>query len=91
MRDEVVAPRQVARALVTLVGALLAAAAWAGLVVLAVRWGRDADDATAWALTAAAGTVAVACMLVLFALLSRSWALWHGTAPPRRPPGRRRR
>jgi hypothetical protein len=83
--------RRLPAAVAVFVGAVIAAGAWAGLVVVAVRWGRDAHDVGAWALTVAAVTAGVACMLLLFALLSRSWALLNGTAPARRAPGRRRR
>jgi len=75
---------------VPLGGAFLATAAWLGLVVLAVRLGREASDVWTWASAVAATVAAIACLLVVFALLSRAWAAAHDAAPLRRTPGRRR-
>jgi membrane protein implicated in regulation of membrane protease activity len=74
-----------------LAGAVIAAGAWAGLVVLAVRLGRIASDVSSWALAAGVTLAAVLCLLLAFTLIARTWAALHGDDPPRRTPGRRRR
>jgi hypothetical protein len=79
------------RLLAPLVGALAAAGAWAALVVLAVRLGRDATNLSTWAPAVAVTAAAVVCMLVVFSLLSRAWGMVRGVEAARRAPGRRRR
>jgi hypothetical protein len=79
------------RLLLPLLGAVVAAAAWAALVVLAVDLGRDASGVSSWAGAVVATLAAVVCMLVVFALLAHAWAILHGVEPARRTPGHRRR
>ena len=62
-----------------LLGAAAAAAMWLGLVVLAVRMGQ----ASRWLLAVTVTVAAVACLLLVFALLRRTWAALHGGHAPR--------
>lgn len=63
----------------------MAAASWLALVVLAVRLGQDSR----WVLALVVTLVAVGCLLVVFALLRRTWMVLHSGPEPRA--GRRRR
>jgi tellurite resistance protein TehA-like permease len=69
----------------SLAGGVVAAAAWLALVVAAVRLGQ----ASRWVPAVAVTVAAVGCLLLVFALLSRTWSvLFHG--PPSRAGSRRR-
>jgi len=59
--------------------AVVAAAMWLGLVVLAVRMGQ----ASRWPLAVTVTVAAVGCLLVVFAMLRRTWATLHGDRAPR--------
>lgn len=76
--------------LLTLLGAAVAAVAWVVLVLLAVHLGRDAHTVATWLPPVVATTAAVVCLLLVFALAGRSWAVLRGAAP-RHSGGKRRR
>jgi len=86
-------PRRWPQALLVVLGVVGAAGAWVFLVRAAIDFGQVARDgqAAAWAVCAAATLGAAVCLLLVFVLLARGWALLglHSDYQPRRSSGRR--
>ena len=86
-------PRQWPHALLVAVGVVAAAAAWVFLVRAAIDFGQAARDGqgVAWAVCAAATLGAAVCLLLVFVLVARGWALLglRSDYQPRRSSGRR--
>jgi hypothetical protein len=88
-------PDRLPYVLLHLLGVLGAAGAWVYLVRAAITFGQAARDGRgpAWAVCAGATLGAAACLLLVFVLLARGWALLglRNEYVPRRSAGRRSR
>jgi hypothetical protein len=87
-------PKRLPRALLLVLGVLLALLAWWYLVKAAITFGQAARDgqAAAWAVCAGATVGAAVCLLLVFVLVARGWELLglHSDYQPRRSSGGRR-
>ena len=88
-------PKRLPYVAVHLLGVVAATVAWVYLVRAAITFGQAARDGqgAAWAVCAGATLGAAACLLLVFVLLARGWALLglRSEYTPRRSSGTRRR
>jgi heme A synthase len=86
-------PRRWTHVLLIVLGVLAATGAWVFLVRAAIDFGQAARNGQglAWAVCAAATLGAAVCLLLVFVLIARGWALLglHSDYQPRRSSGRR--
>jgi hypothetical protein len=87
-------PKRLPALLLHLLGGLVAGAAWLFLVRAAITFGQAGRDGrgAAWVICGAASLGAAACLLLVFVLVARGWALLglRSRYTPKRSTGGRR-